>query len=79
VLNSHLGNTERIVLVLALGPGQSGQHEAKMSKKILHAKMLNNILTLSQNFQEYFKIKPKCSGQNMIWFVLKFCGSGYNT
>ncbi len=45
----------------------------------LYAKMVNNILTLGQNFQEYFKVKPKCSCQNMIWLVLKFCGSRSNT
>jgi hypothetical protein len=40
--------------------------------------MLNNILTLGQNFQEYFNTRSKCLGQNMIWFVLKLCGLKFN-
>jgi hypothetical protein len=40
--------------------------------------MLNNILTLDQNFQEYFNTRPKCLGQNMIWLVLKLYGLGFN-
>jgi hypothetical protein len=40
--------------------------------------MLNNILTLGQNFQEYFNARPKCLGQNMIWLVLKLYGLRFN-
>jgi hypothetical protein len=31
------------------------------------AKVLNNILTFGQNFQQYSNTKPKCPRQNMNW------------
>jgi hypothetical protein len=42
---------------------------------------------ISDLFKEYKKghngfnpsIRPKCPSQNMIWFVLKLCGVGFNT
>jgi hypothetical protein len=40
--------------------------------------MFNNNLTLGQNFQEDSNVKPKCPSQNMIWFVFKLCGVGFN-
>jgi len=33
---------------------------------------------LSQNAQQNSNPRSKCSGENMIWLGLKFCGSGSN-
>jgi len=54
-------NTKRTALVLTLGLG------AKWPTRGQDAKVLNNILTLGQNFQQYYNAKPKCPHQNVIW------------
>jgi hypothetical protein len=53
---------KRMVLVLTLGRGQSGQPEAKMpNKSCLQAKMPKQMSTLSQNVEQYFNPRLKIS------------------
>ncbi len=47
---------------------------AKWPTRGQDAKVLNNILTLGQNSQQYSNAKPKCPHQNMIW--LNFVAQG---
>jgi hypothetical protein len=41
--------------------------KAKWPTRGQDAKVLNNILTLGQNSQQYSNVEPKCPHQNMIW------------
>ncbi len=47
--------------------GFNPRTRAKWSTRGQDAKVLNKILTLGQNFQQYFNAKPKWPHQNMIW------------